>query len=854
MTDKKSKELVYKAGIKAEILEFFQLNEDTSWSLNQVHKAFAIRDRNTKDLFGILVEELHKEKKLIRQKDGNYIADNITEFVEGRIDHVNVRFAFVIVEGREGDVLINARDLNGAIDGDIVKVLVSSKKRKATERAEGEVLEIIRRGRNEIVGSIQILPNYAFVVPNAKKIYGDIFIHRTDLQDAQNGDKVIVRITKFAEGELKMEGFVSQVLGKAGENNTEMHAILAEFGLPIHFPEQIEDEADEISTKISSEEIKKRCDFRKITTFTIDPVDAKDFDDALSFEYLENGNYEVGIHIADVTHYVTPESLLEQEAFHRATSVYLVDRVVPMLPEKLSNGLCSLRPNEDKLTFSAVFEITPEAKIVKEWFGRTIIHSDKRFSYEEAQESINSYQSGGEPLLVNSEQSSGKLLSVSSEVSLPKNIHILGDNVALVENIEELKVNDSDNQILTEEPKKKGRKKKVEILEEFIEGIPLAESQEPKAKSQKPYETELNILNNLAHKLRDERFAKGAVNFETVEVKFDLDENGKPVGVYQKIRVDSHKLIEEFMLLANKKVAEFVFNRRQKEPRNTMVYRIHEAPDPERLKTFSTFAKRFGYNVDTETSKISNSLNELMHDVEGKPEQNILENLAIRTMSKARYSTDPIGHFGLAFPFYSHFTSPIRRYPDMMAHRMLQHYLDGGEPLERAAWEQRCKHSSEQEKMAAEAERASIKYKQVEFMSLMDGEKVWDGIISGVTEFGIFVEITETASEGLVRMVDLKDDFYDFDRENYRIVGQRNGKVFTFGDKLQVKVKECNLSRRSMDLTLVGNGSDRIRKDKRSFERGGDSRRNPKDLRKDSRGGKGGAKRSGGDTGGKKRR
>ena len=304
------------------------------------------------------------------------------------------------------------------------------------------------------------------------------------------------------------------------------------------------------------------------------------------------------------------------------------------------------------------------------------------------------------------------------------------------------------------------------------------------------------------------------------------------------------------MLLANKKVAEFVFNRRQKEPRNTMVYRIHEAPDPERLKTFSTFAKRFGYNVDTETSKISNSLNELMHDVEGKPEQNILENLAIRTMSKARYSTDPIGHFGLAFPFYSHFTSPIRRYPDMMAHRMLQHYLDGGEPLERDAWEQRCKHSSEQEKMAAEAERASIKYKQVEFMSLMDGEKVWDGIISGVTEFGIFVEITETASEGLVRMADLKDDFYDFDRENYRIVGQRNGKVFTFGDKLQVKVKECNLSRRSMDLTLVGNGSDRIRKDKRSFERGGDSRRNPKDLRKDSRGG---AKR-GGDTGRKKRR
>ena len=842
MTDKQTKEQAYKAGIKAEILDFFQLNDDTPWSLNQIHKSFSIRDRNTKDLFGVLVEELRKDKKLIRTTEGHYLLDTTTEFVEGRIDHVNVRFAFVIVEGREGDVLINARDMNGAIDGDIVKVLVSAKKRKANERAEGEVLEIIKRGRNEIVGSIQILPNYAFVIPNAKKMYGDIFIHRTDLQDAENGDKVIVRITKFAEEDRKMEGFVSQVLGKAGENNTEMHAILAEFGLPIHFPEQIEDEADEISTKISSEEIKKRRDFRKITTFTIDPVDAKDFDDALSFEYLENGNYEVGIHIADVTHYVTPESLLEQEAYHRATSVYLVDRVVPMLPEKLSNGLCSLRPNEDKLTFSAVFEITPEAKIVKEWFGRTIIHSDKRFSYEEAQLSINNAQSGN------------KSLPVNNEKTLSESIHVLGDNVALVENIEELKVNDSDNQIVIEKPKKKGSKKKVEVLEEAMVEMPTADSKKPTAKNQLPYETELIILNNLAHKLRDERFAKGAVNFETVEVKFDLDDNGKPLGVYQKIRVDSHKLIEEFMLLANKKVAEFVFNRRQKEPRNTMVYRIHEAPDPERLKTFSTFAKRFGYNVDTEANKISNSLNALMHDVEGKPEQNILENLAIRTMSKARYSTDPIGHFGLAFPFYSHFTSPIRRYPDMMAHRMLQHYLDGGEPLERAAWEQRCKHSSEQEKMAAEAERASIKYKQVEFMSLMDGEKVWDGIISGVAEFGIFVEITETASEGLIRMADLKDDYYDFDRENYRIVGQRNGKVFTFGEKLQVKVKECNLSRRSMDLTLVGNDSDRIRKDKRSFERGGDSRRNPKNLRKDSGGGKGGAKRGGGDTGRKKRK
>ncbi|MBC7409854.1 MAG: RNB domain-containing ribonuclease, partial [Arcicella sp.] len=333
-----------------------------------------------------------------------------------------------------------------------------------------------------------------------------------------------------------------------------------------------------------------------------------------------------------------------------------------------------------------------------------------------------------------------------------------------------------------------------------------------------------------AHQLRDERFAKGAVNFETVEVKFQLDEDGKPLGVYQKVRVDAHKLIEEFMLLANKKVAEYVFNLKKTEPRNTMVYRIHDAPDPEKLKNFSTFAKRFGYNVDTEVARISQSFNELMHNVEGKPEQNILENLAIRTMSKAKYSTDPIGHFGLAFPFYSHFTSPIRRYPDMMAHRMLQHYLDGGQPLERGPWELRCKHSSEREKMAAEAERASIKYKQVEYMSLMDDDKVWDGIISGVTEFGIFVEITETASEGLIRMVDLKDDFYDYDRDNYRIVGQRNGKVFTFGDKLQVKVKECNLARRSMDLLLVG-ANGKVQRGGERTSRRDDSRRSSKDSR-----------------------
>lgn len=778
MTDKKpTKEQIYKDKIKAEILEFFQLNEETAWSLNQVHKAFAVRDRKTKDLFGDLMIELHKDKKLIRMSEGHYMIDASTEFLEGRMDQVNVRFGFVIVEGREGDILVNARDLNGAIDGDTVKVLVATKKKKSTDKTEGEVVEIVKRGRTDIVGTIEIMPNYAFVVASSKKIYGDIFVSKNDLKNAQHGDKVIVKITKYAEEERKMEGVVAEVLGKSGENNTEMHAILAEFGLPISFPLNIEKEADNIPTKISLSEIKKRRDFRKITTFTIDPIDAKDFDDALSFEFLENGNYEIGVHIADVTHYVTPESALEQEAFMRATSVYLVDRVVPMLPEKLSNGLCSLRPNEDKLTFSAVFEVTPKAKVVKEWFGRTVIHSDKRFSYEEAQE---------------------ELLDIGNQLLVPG-------------------MSDEELPSVNEESSKTNIQ------------LPVTNN----------YSTELNILNQLAHKLREERFAKGAVNFETVEVKFQLDEGGKPLGIYQKVRVDAHKLIEEFMLLANKKVAEYVFNLKKAEPRNTMVYRTHDAPDPEKLKNFSTFAKRFGYNVDTEVARISQSFNELMHDVEGKPEQNILENLAVRTMSKAKYSTDPIGHFGLAFPFYSHFTSPIRRYPDMMAHRMLQHYLDGGQPLERAPWELRCKHSSEREKMAAEAERASIKYKQVEYMSMMDDDKVWDGIISGVAEFGIFVEITETASEGMIRMMDLKDDFYEYDRENYRIVGQRNGKVYTFGDKLQVKVKECNLARRSMDLLLVG-ANGKVQRGGERISRRDDSRRKSKDS---SRGGqKGGGK------------
>jgi len=492
-----------------------------------------------------------------------------------------------------------------------------------------------------------------------------------------------------------------------------MHAILAEFGLPYQFPENVEAEAQKIPDVITEKEIANRLDIRDVLTFTIDPVDAKDFDDALSVRYLDEGNVEVGVHIADVSHYVLPGTELEKEAYRRATSVYLVDRTVPMLPEKLSNNLCSLRPNEDKLAFSAIFEINPKGKLLKEWFGRTIIHSDRRYSYEEAQAVLDS----GE-----------------------------GD-----------------------------------------------------------FPSELNTLNTLAKIFRKERFKNGAINFETKEVRFKLDEKGKPLGIYTKERHDSNKLIEEFMLLANKRVAEFVYSLSKGEEKNTMVYRIHEAPDTDRLKTFATFVAKLGHKLEVEEeNKIASSMNKMLARIEGKPEQNLIESLAVRTMAKARYSVEDLGHFGLAFERYSHFTSPIRRYPDVMAHRLLQHYLNGGTTVDSDAYEDASKHSSEREKLAAEAERASIKYKQVEYMSMMDKDQEFDGIITGVTEFGIFVEITETASEGLIRMTDLGDDFYELDKENYRIIGQRTKKIYTFGDAVKVKVKETNLARRSMDLYLAG--------------------------------------------------
>lgn len=701
---------------KSEISAFFEINNEESFNLAQLYEHFDADDPKLRQILNSIVEELVEEEYVKLTETGLYSANRTANVLIGKVEHVNKNYAFVVLDATANkskaentDVWIDSDDLRGAIDGDTVRITLFSDFR-AGRRREGRVEEIIERGRTEFVGEIELWPKYGIVAIDNRRIYDDIHIPESKLKNAQDGDKVIVKITQYPTRSRRMEGEVVEVLGKSGSHETEMHAILAEFGLPYQFPAEVEAEANAIPVEITADEIARRRDMRDILTFTIDPADAKDFDDAISVKYLDNGHYEIGVHIADVTHYVRPNTALEREAYARATSVYLVDRTVPMLPEKLSNNLCSLRPNEDKLTFSAVFELNTDAKIVNEWFGRTVIHSDRRFSYEEAQEE----------------------------------------------------------------------------LENTINPT-------------------LTLLNQLAHKLRAERFAKGAINFETTEVKFRLDENGKPLGLYTKVRKDAHKLIEEFMLLANKRVPEFIYRKsKNKNHPNVMIYRIHEEPDMEKLRIFAAFAGRLGYKMKIENEKVAaESLNHLLNELEGKPEQNALEQLAIRTMSKARYSTEDIGHFGLAFRRYSHFTSPIRRYPDMIAHRLLQHYLDGKPSPERAEYEPACKHSSAREVLATNAERASIKYKQVEFMASMEPDREWDGIITGVTEFGMFVEITETASEGLVRMNDLNDDYYELDKENYRLVGQRSKRFYTFGDVVKVKVKETNISRRSMDLVLA---------------------------------------------------
>lgn len=704
--------------IEPMILEYLNQHPGRGCQVKQILKGLGVSEKKSKQIVTDVIYRLEDKGKIKRLRNGSYAVEKqaLKPFI-GEVDYVNARFAYIVVDDeKQEDIWVSKEDLLGAFDNDRVKVLLKPSGRG--RKPEGKVIEIVSRHRDEFVGRLEIATRYAFVIPDFKKMFHDIYLRLNDLHDARHNDKVVVKVTRWPERGKKPEGKIVRVLGKAGEHNAEIHSIIAEFGLPCEFPEAIEAEAESISEKITAAEINKRKDFRGVTTFTIDPFDAKDFDDALSIRSLPNGNTEVGIHIADVTHYVQPRTALEEEAVERATSVYLVDRTIPMLPERLSNRLCSLRPGEEKLTFSAVFELDDEANIKSEWFGRTVIFSDRRFTYEEAQERLENQE---------------------------------GD---------------------------------------FCE--------------------EIAQLNHLAKKIKKDRFEKGAVNFETLELKFKLDETGKPLGIIPKERKDAHKLIEEFMLLANKRVAEFIFNKGSKPKPVTFVYRTHEDPDPEKLDKLAAFAKRFGHQLDCsqghllgERQGISQNLNHLVERIEGKPEQNVLQQLAIRTMAKAQYTTNEKAHFGLSFPHYTHFTSPIRRYPDMMVHRLLQHYLHGGKSSEkdREEFEKLCLHSSEREKRAADAERASVKYKQVEFMALTE-DKIFDGMVSGVTEWGIYVEITETKCEGMIRMADLGDDYYELDQQNYRVVGRRNKRMITLGDAVKVSVKATDIDRRTIDLTL----------------------------------------------------
>ncbi|MBB2145180.1 ribonuclease R [Pedobacter sp. LMG 31464] len=709
----KNKNSQFKLVLTQMISDIFEKNKNVALNHKQVAAKLNLSDKAAVDTILEVLTEQTENGLFIRPERGKFKLKDQKVFIIGKVDMTADGSAFIVPDDEfEKDIFVAPRKLRNALHGDIVKVHVFGKKTSG-RRNEGEIVEIITRAKTDFIGVAKVSERFAFIIPDDRKMLHDIFVPLSDLNGAKNGQKVQVSITDWPEGAKNPIGKVINVLGTQGENDTEMNAILAQYGFPLSFPTEVEKEANAIPETVSEAEIneKGRKDFRETVTFTIDPADAKDFDDAISFKKLPNGNYEVGVHIADVSHYVKPNSALDKEAYERATSVYLVDRVIPMLPERLSNGVCSLRPNEDKLCFAAVFELDNEANIKSEWFGRTTIHSDRRFSYEEAQEVI------------------------------------------------ETKAGD--------------------------------------------YAEEILKLNELAYILRDRKFKNGAISFESTEVKFKLDERGKPIGVYVKERKDAHKLIEDFMLLANKKVAEFIAKKGNGNNKYTFVYRSHDSPNLENLNNFAAFASRFGYKINTKTDKdIAKSLNYLMEDVEGKKEQNMLTQLAIRSMAKAIYTTKKTSHYGLAFDHYTHFTSPIRRYPDVMVHRLLALYLDGGRSANAEEYETASSHSSAMEKRASDAERASIKYKQAEYLEDNIGS-LYTGIISGVTEWGMYVEISENKCEGMIRLRDITDDFYVWDEKNYCIVGQRKHKKYQLGDEVQVKVKKVDLSKRQIDFSLI---------------------------------------------------
>ena len=704
------------------IIKILSQSANKAFNYKQITAKLEVDDTESRNQIIKDLKILETQNKITESEPGKYLIKAVSkDYYEGKIDMTGRRTAYFVCADLDEDVFIPTNNLNHALDKDLVKVYVYNKRQG--KKPEGEVIEVTERHKTDFVGVIDIQANFAFVSTANPKMYTDIFIPKDKIGEAEQGDVVLVHIEDWPKKADSPFGSVIKVLGKPGEHDTEIHAILAEYGLPSEFPIEVETFAQKIDTFITESEIVKRRDMRDTLTFTIDPKDAKDFDDALSFKKLENGNYEIGVHIADVSFYLEEGTILDDEAYQRATSVYLVDRVVPMLPEVLSNFACSLRPNEEKYTFSAVFEITEKSEVVNQWFGRTVILSDQRFAYEEAQ----------------------YIIETKDDV----------------------------------------------ILEEIsITGSSYKVSQEIVAATLK--------MDELAKILRKKRMAEGAISFDKVEVKFNLDEEGEPQGVYFKVSKDANHLIEEFMLLANRKVAEYIGKQKK-----TFIYRIHDEPNEDKLIAMQTVIAKFGYKIDFRNKgDISKSLNSLMEQVNGKKEQNLIDTLAIRSMSKAKYSTDNIGHYGLAFDYYSHFTSPIRRYPDIMVHRLLQHYLDGGKSVDEDTYETKCLHSSTMEGLATNAERDSIKYMQVKYMQNHQDQEFL-GVISGVTEWGIFVEIIENKCEGMVRIRDIKDDYYTFDEKQYALKGETSGKLLQLGDEIYVKVKNADLVKKQLDFNFL---------------------------------------------------